>query len=176
MDLFIDWVRRLSLACGVIAAGLLLAAVLAVAHLVAVRYALGESAIWQHEFTTFALIAATLIGSPYVLLKRGHVNVDLLPVMLGPRAKLALALAAAVLSLAFCLILAVAGYAWWYEAWAGGWRAETVWAPRLWIPRLALPIGLGLLSLQYVADIAALVTGRDAPFAPPGAPPEGRAT
>ena len=29
---------------------------------------------------------------------------------------------------------------------------------------LALPVGIGLLSLQYLADILALLTGRDMPF------------
>ena len=41
------------------------------------------------------------------------------------------------------------------------------WAPPLWIPRLTMPIGMGLMSLQYVAEILALATGRTAPFAAP---------
>ena len=58
--------------------------------MVFVRYVLKGSAIWQHEFVTFSLIGATFIGAPYVLLTRGHVNVDLLPLYLGPRGRLAL--------------------------------------------------------------------------------------
>jgi TRAP-type C4-dicarboxylate transport system permease small subunit len=34
----------------------------------------------------------------------------------------------------------------------------------MWIPYSSMPIGLGLLSLQYVADIYSLVTGREPPF------------
>jgi len=171
MTVFIETVRRLSQLCGLVSAALLLAAVIVVCQLVVVRYALRESAIWQHEFVTFALVGATLIGSPYVLLTRGHVNVDLLPTYLGPRGRLALALLASGLSLAFCLTIAVTGFLWWHEAWAGGWRGETVWAPRLWIPYLAMPLGIGLLSLQYLADILALVTGRDLPFGLARKPP-----
>ena len=48
---------------------------------------------------------------------------------------------------------------------AGGWRTETVWAPPLWIPVLPLPVGMTILSLQYIADILALVSGHDQPFA-----------
>jgi TRAP-type C4-dicarboxylate transport system permease small subunit len=80
MTPFIDTVHRLSRLCGVLAVFLLLAAVIVVCHLVFVRYVLRESAIWQHEFVTFSLIAATFLGSPYVLLTRGHVNVDLLAI------------------------------------------------------------------------------------------------
>lgn len=164
MDSFIVGVRTVSRVCGVVSVLLLLAAVLAVCHLVIVRYILEASAIWQHEFVTFAVIGSTFIGSPYVLLTKGHVNVDLLPHYLGPRARMALALIAAGLSLTFCEIVGYVGLELWLEALTKGWRAETVWSPPLWIPYLSLPLGLGLVALQYVADILALVTGREAPF------------
>lgn len=164
MTAFITVVRRLSQLCGVVAALLLVVAVLVVCQLVVVRYALGQSAIWQHEFVSYSLVGATLIGSPFVLLTRGHVNVDLVPIYLHGRARLILALLAALAAFAFCLTIAVLGVLWWHEAWANNWHGETVWAPPLWIPRLALPIGMGLLSLQYLADILALITGREAPF------------
>jgi TRAP-type C4-dicarboxylate transport system permease small subunit len=161
---FIGAVAWLSRASGVVAVGLLAAAVLAVNHLVVVRYVLNESAIWQHEFVTYSLIGATILGSPYVLLKRGHVSVDLLPLALPHKARFALALIAAALGLAFCVVLAVTGAGFWYEAAAKGWVAETVWAPPLWIPYLAVPLGMGLVALQYLADIVALLTGRAPPF------------
>jgi len=164
MEAFIAAVRRLSQLCGILAALLLLSAVLVVCHLVFIRYALSESAIWQHEFVTFSLIGSTFLGAPYLLLTHGHVNVDLIPLYLGRRGRLLLALLASGLSLAFCLVVGWAGLQWWHEAWAADWRAETVWAPPLWIPYFALPLGLGLLALQYVADIAALLTGRAMPF------------
>ena len=167
MTLFIEAVRGLSRLFGVLAALLIVAGALVVCHLVFVRYVLNASAIWQHEFVTFALIASTFLGSPYLLLTRGHVNVDLLPIYLGGRIRFALALIAAVVSLAFCLVIAWTGYQWWHEAWAKDWHAETVWSPPLWIPYLAMPLGIGLLALQYVADILALLTGREAPFGLP---------
>jgi len=164
MTVFLEFVRRLSKLCGVFAVVLLIAAVVAVCHLVFVRYVLGASAIWQHEFVTFSLIGATFFGGPYLLLTHGHVNVDLLPMYLGRRGRLALALLASVLSLAFCLVIAWTGFEWWAEAWDNGWRAETVWAPPLWIPYLAMPVALALMALQYVADILALIAGRAMPF------------
>jgi TRAP-type C4-dicarboxylate transport system permease small subunit len=164
MTMFLESVRWLCKLCGVIAVLLLIAAVLVIGHLVFVRYVLGASAIWQHEFVTFSLIGATFFGGPYLLLSRGHVNVDLLPLYLGRRGRLALALLASALSLAFCLVIAWTGFLWWAEAWNNDWRAETVWAPPLWIPYLSMPIGVGLMALQYFADILALLTDRAAPF------------
>jgi TRAP-type C4-dicarboxylate transport system permease small subunit len=39
-----------------------------------------------------------------------------------------------------------------------------MWRARLWIPYSAMPIGLGILALQYIADIFKLATGREPPF------------
>ena len=60
--------------------------------MVFVRYVLNQNTIWQTDFVTYSLVAATFIGSPYVLMTRGHVNVDVLPLYSGPRARFWLAL------------------------------------------------------------------------------------
>ena len=164
MTFFIATVRRLSQLCGVLSVLLLLAAVFAVCHLVFVRYVLRESAIWQHEFVTFALIAATFIGSPYVLLRRGHVNVDLLPLYLPHRARLVLAFLASGLALTFCVALTYTGAELWLDAWRGGWTTDSIWRLPLWIAYAPIPVGIGLLCLQYIADILCLATGREMPF------------
>jgi TRAP-type C4-dicarboxylate transport system permease small subunit len=165
VDRIIGAAAWLSQAGGIAAAGLLLSAVLVICQMVFVRYVLQGSAIWQHEFATFSLIGATFIGAPYVLLTHGHVNVDLLPIYLGARGRFALALLAALISLAFCIVLVWYGFGFWYQSYVENWHAQTVWRPPLWIPYFAVPLGMGLLALQYVAEILALLTGRRAPFA-----------
>lgn len=164
IDAFIRLVCLLSRLCGITAAIMVLISTLVVCQMVFLRYVLEASVIWQTEFVTYLLIAATLIGSPYVLLKRGHVNVDLLPMYLGQRARFILALVASSLSLVFCIVVTWAGYKFWHEAWEYGWLSDTMWGPRLWIPYLTIPVGFGILALQYVADILSLLTGRDMPF------------
>jgi TRAP-type C4-dicarboxylate transport system permease small subunit len=160
MRLYIGIVTTLSRIAGVAAVLLLVAAVLVVTQMVIMRYALGASTIWQTEFVIYAIVAATFLGSPQVLIERGHVGVDLLPNALGPRGRLWLEALGGALSLAFCGALAWSGWLYFHEAWAGGWKTETVWALPLWIPLLPLPLGIGLLSLQYIAEIAQLSSGR----------------
>jgi TRAP-type C4-dicarboxylate transport system permease small subunit len=157
----ITWISRL---LGYFAAGLIAAGVLVVCHKVFVRYVLNQNTIWQTDFTTYCLVAATFIGSPYVLLSRGHVNVDVLPHYLGDRARYRLALVAAVMSLLFAAVMTVLTFQFWLEAWTQNWVSDTMWRARLWIPYSAMPIGLGVLTLQYVADIYNLATGREPPF------------
>ncbi len=60
--------------------------------------------------------------------------------------------------------MVVYGYDYWHFAWARGWRSDTVWSVRLWIPYLALPIGFGLLLLQLIADLVAVLIGVDKPL------------
>src|SRR3546814_9221034 len=100
--------------------------------MVVMRYVLGESTIWQTEFTIYSIVGATLIGSPYVLLRRGHVNVDLLPLYLPHRARLVMAFVASLLGLAFCLVLAYSGFELWQDSWEGNWTTSTIWALPLW--------------------------------------------
>jgi TRAP-type C4-dicarboxylate transport system permease small subunit len=164
MDHFIRGVRLLSQACGIFAAALTALAVVVVCQMVFVRYVLNETTIWQTDFVTFSLVAATFIGAPYVLLTKGHVNVDVLPLYVGQRARWWLALVAIGISLGFALVMAVLTFQFWHEAWENNWRSESMWRARLWIPYMAMPVGLGVLTLQYVVDLISLVTGREPPF------------
>lgn len=164
MSLFVRAARGLSLLCGVAAAILIATSVVVVCQMVFVRYVLNETTIWQTDFVTFALVGATFVGAPYVLMTKGHVNVDVLPLMVGPRARFWLAVVATALSLAFALVMAVLTFEFWREAWENNWVSESMWRARLWIPYSAMPIGLGVLALQYVADFVELVAGRAEPF------------
>jgi TRAP-type C4-dicarboxylate transport system permease small subunit len=164
MESFIRVVRLLSQACGVVAAALTAFAVIVVCQMVFVRYVLNQTTIWQTDFVTFSLVAATFIGAPYVLLTKGHVNVDVLPLYVGQRARWWLALVAIGISLAFAFVMTVLTFQFWHEAWDNNWRSESMWRARLWIPYVAMPIGLGVLTLQYVVDLIQLVTGREPPF------------
>ena len=138
--------------------------VVIVCQMVFVRYALGQSTIWQTDFVTYCLVAATFVGSPYVLMLRGHVNVDVLPHYLGLRARWWLALLAGLLTLAFCVLITVLTFRFWHEAWTNKWVSDTMWRARLWIPYSSMPIGLGALTLQCLADLFDLVAGRAPPF------------
>jgi TRAP-type C4-dicarboxylate transport system permease small subunit len=157
-------VHAVSRACGVFSAGLLLLSVGVVCHMVFVRAVLGESSIWQTEFVTFSLIAATFVGAPYILLTRGHVAVDVVPLMVGVPVRRKLHFAGSALSLAFCGLFLYAAIPWWYEAWQSGSTTPSIWRARLWIPYLAVPVGLALLCLQYAAEVFLVATGRELPF------------
>jgi TRAP-type C4-dicarboxylate transport system permease small subunit len=154
-------VRWLSNACGVLAAVCLTAACAVVCQMVFVRYVLNASTVWQTEFVLYSVVAATLIGSPYVLATRGHVNVDLIGEFAGPRVRRVQQIIAGVLGIVFCAVLGWSAWRYFHEAWLAGWVTESVWAPPLWAVLLPLPVGFGLLTLQYVVDVLGLVAGTE---------------
>jgi TRAP-type C4-dicarboxylate transport system permease small subunit len=164
LDIFVAAVRAMSRAAGVSAALMIAAAVLVICDMVIERYLLNRTTIWQIDAVTYLIVAATFVGSPYVLMQRGHVNVDILPMYLGPRARFALAVFTILVSMSFIVVLMWLTGKFWYEAYDGNWRSNTVWRARLWIPYLSMPLGLGLLLLQYVVEFLCLLTGRSPPF------------
>ena len=137
--------------------------VLIVCHLVFTRYFLRSPTVWQTELVTYLLVGATLIGGPYVLKIGGHVSVALLPHYLSAPGKKRLAILGSFTGIFFCGVLLWSGIDLWHEAWAGGWLSETVWAVPLFIPYAALPLGFGLMLLQYFADLATLLRGEAEP-------------
>ncbi len=157
-------VHAISRFFGVAAAGLILLSVLVVCQMVFVRAVLGQSSIWQTEFVTFSIIASTFLGAPYILLTRGHVAVDVVPMMLGTSARRILHILGSVVALVFCGFFLYAAIPWWREAWETGQTTSSIWRARVWIPYLALPVGLTLLCLQFLADIWLVLTRRELPF------------
>jgi TRAP-type C4-dicarboxylate transport system permease small subunit len=158
IERFISAVSALSRAFAVIATLLLIAAMVVVCQMILMRYVFRAATIWQTDFVIFAATAATFLGAPYVLLKKGHVGVDFIELMLKPAPRRALKIVGSILGLVFCVVMLVASAINFEEAWAGGWKHASVWAPPLWIPMASVPLGFGMLCLQYLAEIAKLAT------------------
>ena len=161
---FLRVVAALSTLAGWCSAGMIVAAVAITCQMIIVRFVLNGSTVWQTEAVIYLVIAATLVGLPYVQRLRGHVNVDLIPISLAPKPRFFMAILTSVLSIAIVSVMLFYGYEYWHFAWDRGWKSDTVWGARLWIPYLAIPVGFGLLLLQLIADLVAVLLGIDKPF------------
>ncbi len=164
------WIRAIHAASrlfGVAAALMILYSIAVICQMVFVRAVLGQSSIWQTEFVTFSIVAATFLGAPYILLTRGHVAVDIVPIMVSTPTQRKLHLLGSVIALVFCGFFLYASIPWWHEAWLRGDTTSSIWRARLWIPYLSVPVGLGLLCLQFLAEIWMVLSRRAEPFAVP---------
>lgn len=162
--IYLRAVDLLSQICGITAAVFIVASVAITCQMIFVRGVLNHSTIWQTEMVVYLMISATLVGLPYVQRLGGHVNVDLVPLMLPQGARRVLAAVVQLAAMVVIGIMLVHGYEMWAAAFDRGWRSDTVWGVRLWIPYLAVPIGLGLYFLQLLADLIAVLAGYRRPF------------
>ena len=166
MKLFIRVVNRLSIVSGVLAVLLIAISILIVCQMVVLRYGFSASTSWQTDVVTFALVAATMLGCPYLLLTGGHVNVDIVTSKLSVNKQRTFK----IFSRALVMLIGVA-FAWTggqltLEAFHGGWLSETVAEIPLWIAYLAMPVGFSLMAIQAVADILAIILGQDVDLNP----------
>jgi TRAP-type C4-dicarboxylate transport system permease small subunit len=157
MFAFIRFIHSLSKLCGIISTTLIASAVLVTTQMVVVRYLLKMSTVWQTEYVIFSLAAATFIGAPYVLMKKGHVNVDLIPYYLNQKGKNILAIVAAILALSFLAILFYSSVELTNHAWVKNIKTPTIWSFPMWKVYIFLPIGMGIMILQYLADILSII-------------------
>lgn len=161
---FLRGVAALSTLAGWCSAAMIVAAVAITCQMIFVRFVLNYSTVWQTEAVIYLAIGSTLIGLPYVQRLRGHVNVDLIPLMLPKQIRFYMCIVTLSLSIAMVAILLWYGYEHWHLTFERNWKSDTIWGVRLWIPYLALPVGFGLFLLQLVADLVAVILKIDQPY------------
>ena len=111
------------------------------------RYALGLPMFWSEEIALLLFVWSVMAGVPVALWERQEIAVDVLGLQPGPLAK-ALEGAADALSVAFLILLAVAG--WMLIERAGSARTPAMDLPR-WLSYAAIPVGAALGALAVVA-------------------------
>ena len=161
---FLRAAAAISTLAGWCSAAMIVIAVFITCQMIFIRFVLNGSTVWQTEMVIYLVVAATLIGLPYVQRLRGHVNVDLIPLALPMGARKILCYITLSVSILIVGVMLFYGYEYWHFAWERNWKSDTVWGVRLWIPYLSIPVGFGLLMLQLVADLVAVILGVDKPF------------
>ena len=162
--LWVVAVSAVSRMLGVVAAGMILVSILVICQMVFVRAVLHQSTVWQTEFVMYLMVAATFIGAPYIMLTRGHVAVDVLPLMVRPPMRRLLHAVGTVIALVFCGFFLYAAVPWWHDTWMSGQTTSSIWSARVWIPYLSVPVGMSVLCLQLLADLWMVLSKRDHPF------------
>lgn len=82
--LIVRSIEALSRLGGISSVFLLIVAMVVMCQMILMRYLFRAPTIWQTEVVVFAATAAIFIGAPYVLMKKGHVGVDVIELMMSP--------------------------------------------------------------------------------------------
>jgi C4-dicarboxylate transporter DctQ subunit len=135
------------------------------------RYIFNSNILWALEITVFLFAWLVLMGASYAVKKHIHIGVDVVINAVSPRARKVLAMLAVASCLAFSVLLLIGSWNYWYpfiteRAWLEtedipmpeafmfladwfneGERYQNV--PRF-IPYLALPLGMALLTFRFL--------------------------
>ncbi len=143
---------------------------------VVMRYLVGSPAIWTAELATLIFGVYAVIGGGFLLIERGHVNVDIIYGAQSLRRRAMLDILTWPLFALFVGVLLWQGYSIAAEAVADWERSQSMWRAPLWPTKLMIPVAATLLLLQGLirlwADIR-VVRGLPVPddvFGKPGVP------
>ncbi|XKE45189.1 TRAP transporter small permease subunit [Halomonas organivorans] len=142
-----DWVGRVVSWLTIALIGVLLFEIVS-------RYFLNSPTIWGHELSTMFFGALCILAGSYTLRHHGHVRSEVIYGLMPPRLKafcdlVVFGLALLVLAVFFRLAVDFA-----YESWrTGEFSNMSVWQPPLYPIKSTIPLGVGLLMLQTLAEL-----------------------
>ena len=135
------------------------------------RYVFSSNILWALELTVFLFAWLVLMGSSYAVKKHVHIGVDVVINAVSPGARKILAILAVSACLVFSILLLIGSWNYWYpfiteRAWL---ETEDIPMPEMFmfiadwvnegeryqnvprfIPYLALPLGLALITFRFL--------------------------
>ena len=127
---------------------------------VIVRYFLKISTDWQAEVSVFLIVGAVFMSAAAIQAQRGHIGIEAIVGLLPQRVNHWRILLVDAASFAFCAFFAWKSATLLQEAIANDYHSTSTWAPPLWIPYSLMTVGMCLLSLQLLLQVAAGLRGR----------------
>lgn len=113
------------------------------------RFMLQDSATWTGEFSGFALVWITFLGSAYAVFKKSHIRFESLFDMLPEKIRLVIQMFFNLIMLIFFVIILITGY----NLSMGAMTAETVSLPiTKGVAYLVLPIGSAIIIIGFISD------------------------
>ncbi|MBI4966693.1 MAG: TRAP transporter small permease [Rhodospirillales bacterium] len=114
---------------------------------------------WVIEFTEYAMLYITFLGTAWLQRQEGHVAVDLLTNALSPSWRRRFSMVSSVLGLFVGTVLAWFGTTATINAFVRGAHKPTVLEFPTWIVLVVIPLGGAVLGLRFLQQLLALASG-----------------
>ncbi|GAB2656456.1 TRAP transporter small permease [Vibrio panuliri] len=145
------------------------------------RYVFNDNILWALELTVFMFAWMVLVGASYGVKKHFHIGVDVIINMAPDNLRKVYALLAAACCLAFSILLLIGSWNYWFpfvtdRAWyetddipmpevlqfLADWLNEGERYEKMprFIPYMALPIGMALLTFRFIQVTWQIATGK----------------
>lgn len=146
IDAFTDLVGRIT-------SWLALGIALVMGANVLLRYAFSYGFIWAQELEWHIFVPICLFGMSYALLHKEHVRVDVVFQYLSERNKHRVDILAALISMAFCVIVIRLSIPYVYQSWSiGEGTANPGGIEYRYIIKSLIPIGFAIMFLQSLSE------------------------
>lgn len=125
------------------------------------RYAFAAPTQWSLEVNTFLLAYIALVPAADVLRRGQQLNIGFVYSSFGRTARLASRAVAGAVGVAFCAVLTWRGAIMAWQAWEYGERMSSTLGTPMVLPFGLIPVGFGLLGLQFLADLINALRGKE---------------
>lgn len=134
-----------------IAAGILLfVPVFSIFYEVVSRGLFNEPTEWATELSTYCVLMAGFLGMGEALARGRHIHVDMVISHLPQKTNEVLRMAVSIICMIFTVIFCYTSAQMVYTSYDLDMVAASTLRMPLWIPQLSMPIGIGVLFLQFV--------------------------
>jgi TRAP-type C4-dicarboxylate transport system permease small subunit len=109
---------------------------------------------WQDEAAVFLLVGATFMTAGYVQQQRGHIGIEAFVGLLSPLTNKIRLWLVDIASFLFCAFFTWKSWTLAHEAYVDGQVSNSMWSPPLAIPYSLMALGMSLLCVQLLVQLA----------------------
>jgi TRAP-type mannitol/chloroaromatic compound transport system permease small subunit len=120
------------------------------------RYLFNSPTTWGMELATLLFGPYFLLGGPYLLHLKGHVNLDLIQASMSEKNRLRMEIANQIVIILFCAILLYYSFPLAFQSFEYKETSFSAWNPQIWPAKLTVPLAVLLLGGQGVAELVKL--------------------
>ena len=153
MESFVRMCDKLSVACGVASGVLMVISTLLVLAEIVMRGVFSKTLYITEEYSGYLMAALTFLALAYTLKDKSHIRMTFLHTIAKGKAKLWLDVFAFSVGFAFCALLTYTTGEFFWDAVVTKSRSMQISQTYLAIPQFFMPLGTGVMMLQFVAEI-----------------------
>jgi TRAP-type C4-dicarboxylate transport system permease small subunit len=118
------------------------------------RRLFGYPLVFSDEYSAYLMVFCVFLGGAYTLQQDAHIRVDIIAIRLKPKTKMVLQAVTSLFSLTYGIVLTwqTAKLVIYYKE--VGQRALSIMETPTWVPAIAIPVGLAILTLQMALCLA----------------------
>jgi TRAP-type C4-dicarboxylate transport system permease small subunit len=131
---------------------------------VVARYVFNAPLFWSDELARYTYVWLSFIAAVFVAAERGHIQIDVIDRLLGPRGRLVVEIVAGLIVIGTCLFVIYGSWPWLMTNIRP--RSPALRLPMVWLYGVVW-LAFALIALHTLINLVRLLTGTEEPEATP---------